>query len=785
MAEGGAGTRDAVACTLHEWPGGVPAPLTAFIGRERELAEVARLLVSARLVTLTGAGGVGKTRLAIEAAASVRLVFPDGVDLVDLSAVTDPALIATAVAAALGIEERTGAANSDRLAAVLRPQRRLLVLDNCEHLRDGSADLATSLLSLCPSVTVLATSRESLAVPGEVTWRVPSLTFPWKEHLPTLSALENFEAAALFLARARASSPGLVLSPSDVAAVASICFQLDGIPLALELAAARAGAMNLQAIAERLTGSFELLDRSGGGPTRHQTLRASVEWSYQLLAEDERTLFHRLAVFAGGWTLDAAEAVCSGPRVGPGHVARLLAALVDKSLVQAELAGPHSRYRLLEVIRAFAAERLHGSAELAELRARHGDYFAALGEISAPFFIGPDQGDWGRRIDQETENLRAARRWCEENPDRAEQGLRLASGLWEYWHIRGRLDEGARWLEDALNRVGEPAAARAAALNGLGVIEMLRGKLDHGLDLFRRSVGEYATLGDLRGQSRALTHLGNGLALTGDANGAARVFADAKAAAAESGDDWYVAFALYLASWAASIHGDTSLMRSQAKECCRLFSGKGDRRGVGYALASLADAMIRDGQADQAMPVLRESIGIFDALPERWGLLVAMDVLAEAAAALGDWTRFTTVLGVIGSLSERIGGQLFPHQVAALERLATLAEAELGAGFAPARRAGEAIGRGDGIAAALWPDASKPAAAAATQWLPLTRRETEIADLITEGMTNRQIAARLFISERTADTHVGRILAKLGCTSRAQVAAIVATSRMRLGPRDE
>jgi predicted ATPase/DNA-binding CsgD family transcriptional regulator len=784
MALAGAVTRDPVTRRLHDWPDGVPAPLTAFIGRERELAEVARLLTAERLVTLTGAGGVGKTRLAIEAAVSVRPAFPDGVDLIDLSAVTAPALIATAIAAALGIEERTGAANSDRLAAVLRPQRRLLVLDNCEHLRDGSADLATRLLSLCPHVTVLTTSRESLAVPGEVTWRVPSLTFPWPEHLPVLSALENFEAAALFLARARASSPGLELAPSDVAAVASICFQLDGIPLALELAAARAGAMSLQAIAERLTGSFELLARSGGGPTRHQTLRASVEWSHQLLAEDERALLSRLTVFAGGWTLDAAEVVCSGPPVGPGQVARLLAALVDKSLVQAELAGPHTRYRLLEVIRAFAAQRQAGSAELDELRARHGEYFAALGERSAPLFIGPDQGDWARRIDQETENLRAARRWCEESEDRAELGLRLASGLWEYWHIRGRLDEGARWLEDALNRTSEPAAARAGAVNGLGVIEMLRGKLDHGLDLFRQSVEEYARLGDLRGQSRALTHYGNGLALTGDASGAARVFAEAKTAAARSGDDWYIAFALYLASWAASIHGDTSLMRSQAQECCRLFASKGDRRGVAYALNSLADALIRDGQAEQAMPKLRDSIAIFDALPERWGLLVAMDVLAEATAALGDWSRFATVLGIIGSLSERIGGQLFPHQVAALERLAALAAAELGAAFAPARQAGEAIGRSDGIAAALWPDQSGPAACAGAQRPPLTRRESEIADLITEGMTNRQIASRLFISERTADTHVGRILAKLGCTSRAQVAAIIATSRARLGPRD-
>jgi predicted ATPase/DNA-binding CsgD family transcriptional regulator len=781
MAEGWAVRRDRVTPTLQDWPGGVPAPLTAFIGRERELAEVARLLTSERLVTLTGAGGVGKTRLAIEAAVSVRVGFPDGVDLVDLSAVPDPAQLATAVAAALGIEERTGAASSDRLAAVLRPQCRLLVLDNCEHLRDGVADLATSLLSQCRNMTVLASSRQSLAVPGEVTWRVPSLTFPWPEHPPQLRELENFEAATLFLARARAACPGMVLGPADVAAVSSICFQLDGIPLALELAAARAGSMSLDAIAQRLAGSFELLTRSGGGPARHQTLQASVEWSYLLLAEDERALFRRLAVFAGGWTLDAAEEVCATPPAGSRQIARLLSALVDKSLVQVELAGPGSRYRLLEVIRAFAVERLSESGEMDTLRARHGRYFAALGERSAPLFLGPDQGEWARRIDQEIENLRAARRWCDEDQTRAELGLRLASGLWEYWHIRGRLDEGARWLEDALNGSHGPAAARAEALNGLGVIEMLRGKLDHGLSLFRQSIDLYGELSDLRGKSRALTHLGNGLVLTGDPEAGQRVFDEGLAVARDCGDDWYIGFALYLGGWAASAQGDIARMRSQVTDSRALFASQGDRRGVAYSLQSLAEAMSLDGEAAQAMPLVRESITIFDALPERWGLLMAMDVLAESTALLGDWPRVATLLGIIGSLSERIGGQMFPHQVAGLERLAARAEAELGAAFASRRRAGEATGRSDGIALALWPDQDRTRAAAEAHRLPLTRRESEIADLITEGLTNRQIAARLFIAERTADTHVGRILAKLGCTSRAQVAAIIATSRSTTG----
>jgi non-specific serine/threonine protein kinase len=349
--------------------------------------------------------------------------------------------------------------------------------------------------------------------------------------------------------------------------------------------------------------------------------------------------------------------------------------------------------------------------------------------------------------------------------------------LWEYWHIRGRLDEGARWLEDALNGSHGPAEARAAALNGLGVIEMLRGKLGHGLSLFRQSIEDYAMLGDLRGKSRALTHLGNGLALTGDPQEARNAFDEGLAVARECGDDWYVGFALYLGGWAASLQGETARTRSQVAAARDLFARQGDRRAVAYSLQSVAEAMAADGEAAEAMSPLRESVTIFDALPERWGLLMAMDVLAETTALLGDWPRVATLLGIIGSLSERIGGQMFPHQMAGLERLAARAEAELGAAFAAARQAGEAIGRGDGIAAALWPDKALAKDAAAAEHPSLTRREIEIADLVTAGLTNRQIAARLVISERTADTHVGRILAKLGCTSRAQIAAIVATSR--------
>jgi predicted ATPase len=353
----------------RNWPPGLPVPFTGFVGRARDLAEVVRLLSASRLVTLTGAGGIGKTRLAIEVAAMVAADFGDGAALTDLSTVSGPALLPNAVARTLAVEERS-ASVEERLIQVLRGQHRLLVLDNCEHVRAACAGLVAAVLATCPEVVVLATSRERLGVPGEVTWRVPSLSFPWGEQPLTADSVSGFEALALFVERARAASPGLPIGPADLAAIAKICFRLDGIPLALELAAARAGALSLGEIADRLTDRFGLLASSGTGPARHQTLRSSVEWSYQLLSAPERSLFRRLAVFAGGWELAAAETVCGAPPLAAEQVAALLAALVDKSLVQVEVAGAAGRYRLLEVIRAFAGERLAEAGELAEVQAR-------------------------------------------------------------------------------------------------------------------------------------------------------------------------------------------------------------------------------------------------------------------------------------------------------------------------------------------------------------------------------------------------------------------------------
>lgn len=752
-------------------------PLTTLIGRERDLQEVTALVADNRLVTLVGSGGVGKTRLAVEAAATVAPRFADGVVLADLSGVPDSAIVWAAVAQAVGVEERADADLAQRLAGVLRAQNRLLVLDNCEHLLAGCACVVSRLLGRCPELQILVTSREGLGVPGEVTWRVPSLTFPWPERPHSLEELEDFGALALFAHRARAARPGLVISAEDVAALSSICFRLDGIPLALELAAARVSALSIAEIADHLDDRFTLLARAMGGPARHQTLRASVDWSHQLLSQPERVLFRRLAVFAGGWSLRAAEAVCVGSPVEPGHVARLLAVLVDKSLVQAEDTAAGTRYRLLEAIRVFAREQLEASGELDDARARHGTYFADLGEHATARLHGPDQGHWATCLGQDQVNLRSARQWCAEGPARAKLGLKMASGLGEYWLMRGLLEEGTGWLHDALERAPCAGRVKASALLWLAVFTGLRSGLRRGRQLLVESSTLYEQARDYDGQAQALALLGFWRANHDDRRGAAEALDQALALTRRPRDRYYAAFALMMAGLTESLMAETALARTRAAESVELFTEIGDRRGAGYGRCVLADCLTREGCPREALAVLLVCIGDFESLLDRWGLLLSANSAALAYAALDDWAQASIAAGVADSLSERIGAQDHPAVHATINAISAKAAAELGRAASAVRwEAGKAVGRGDRIAAALGL-APQPAPPHPQQDLPLTKRESEITQLIAAGLTNRRIAEQLFIAQRTVDTHVGHILAKLGCSNRAQVAAATSARR--------
>lgn len=431
----------------------LPGSLTSFIGRERERVEIRNMLGASRLLTLTGPGGGGKTRLALQVTGDLAAEYPDGAWLVEFAPLAEGSLVPQAVAAALGIREQPGRPLADTLTGALSEKEMLLVLDNCEHLVDAAAHLAEALLASCPRLRIIATSREPLGMPGEMIWSVPSLSAPEPGHRYTAAELEAYESVQLFIERARYHSPAFLLTPRNAPAVAEICRRLDGIPLAIELAAARVG-FSAEEIAARLDNSLRLLTAGGRtAPPRQRTLRGTLDWSHGLLSAPERTVFRRLSVFAGGFTLEAAEAVGSGAGIAKEDALDLIARLVDKSLVVAQAPGEGGmRYRMLEPIRQYARDKLEESGELEAVRHRHASWCLAFAEWADSGLQGPDQAKWVERLEMERPNAQAALGWSlEAEPETA---LRLAATLGHFWYRYGPTVEGRRWLEAALERTG-------------------------------------------------------------------------------------------------------------------------------------------------------------------------------------------------------------------------------------------------------------------------------------------------------------------------------------------
>ncbi|MHB8574689.1 MAG: ATP-binding protein, partial [Dehalococcoidia bacterium] len=453
--------------------GNLPRPRAALVGREHELAGVQRLLPNAPLLTLTGAGGCGKTRLALQLAQSAIAEYADGIFLVELAAVSDPALLPNAVAGALGVREETAQPLMDTLAAALRFRGLLLVLDNCEHLIDTCAAMAERLLNACPRLQLIATSREPLRIEAETVFRVPPLALPHvgAEHKP--EEMATVPAVALFAQRAQTHAPGFHLDAANAPAVARICRRLDGMPLAIELAAARLAVLSAGQLAKRLDDRFSLL--AGGSrtaPARQQTLRATVAWSYDLLDASERGFFDRLSVFAGGFTLTAAEAVATAGLPTPQDAVDLLARLVNKSLVDREDRAGTPRYRLLETLREYGHERLTEAGATFDVLRRHAEYCRDLAERAEPELQGAGQAAWLDLIEAELGNLRSALHWSLTTPAAVETGLRLATAIWRFWLMRGYLSEGRTWIEQSLlNRAARPGV-RARALFAAGTLAL-------------------------------------------------------------------------------------------------------------------------------------------------------------------------------------------------------------------------------------------------------------------------------------------------------------------------
>ena len=534
--------------TVDALPNNLPLQVTSFVGRERELAEVVRLLATTRLLTLTGTGGTGKTRLALLAAAEAVEGYPDGVWFVDLAPLAAGALVPDAALAAVGAPGRADgpgapAAPEARLVAHLRPWRALLVLDNCEHVLEAAARLADAVVRGCPGVRVLATSRELLGLAGETAWRVPSLGLPDPDAAPGPAALEASGAGRLFLERARAAQPAFALTDANAPAVAEVCVRLDGIPLALELAAARVRVLTPEQLAARLGDRFRLL--TGGGRTalrRQQTLQAAVDWSHDLLAEPERALFRRLAVFPGGATggfpLEAAEAVGAGDPLEAAEVLDLLAGLVDKSLVLAEARGAEERYRLLETLRQYAEERLLQAGEAAAVRGRHAAWCLALGRaIAASEAAGanPRGNPAGRRLLGERESVRAALAWWASDPAGAPAGLELLAAVGEMG-AGETYSESRRWLETFLGLAPAPTAARARCLLALDHFLRWEHAFPRAAGAAREARELYEALGDADGAALAASHEGLVAANLGDYDRGAALLGAALARARAHGD---------------------------------------------------------------------------------------------------------------------------------------------------------------------------------------------------------------------------------------------------------
>jgi predicted ATPase/transcriptional regulator with XRE-family HTH domain len=736
--------------------GDLPVGLTSFIGRERELTATALLLAGGtRLLTLTGPGGSGKTRLALAAAERVRDSYPDGVYFVDLSPVTDPGLVAAAIARALGVRESGSRPVLALLGEFLRARRTLLLLDNFEQVVEG-APLVSALLQGCPALTALVTSRVALRVSGEREYGVPPLPVPDPVSLPGLAALAASPAVALFVQRASAVRPDFALTDDNAAAVVGICARVDGLPLALELAAARVRALGPGALLERLAGAADsspLRLLAGGArdlPARQQTLGDTIAWSYDLLDPQEQALFRRLAVFVGGWTLEAAESVCAGDGIDEGDVLELLDALVGQSLVVAQDSDGGPRYRMLETIREYALERLTAAGEDADARSRHLASFARLAITAAPKLEwGAEQLVWLRRLERERDNLHAALAWAAAGADLA-AGQRLAAALWRFWWQRGLMAQGRRWLDWALSLPAAPSlrakllqragqfaywsgdmpAAQASleasltiyrelddtteiawTMHRLGLTIAERGEPARGLALCEESIALCRTLDDARGLAYALQSAGNVARMGGDRDRPEVYAAEALALCRASRNQLLTPYPLRQLMVVALTRGDDARARAIGEEALALAREIEDPHAMLSILTDLLRLARRQSNLREMEARGREGLSVLRRVGANQYAEAMLEMMAWAASERGEPERATVVLGAASALRRSSGVSRDVLDRTAYDE--TLAAARAATGeerFAAAWARGQSLALSAAIAEAL------PPAESASEW---------------------------------------------------------------------
>lgn len=654
----------------------LPAPPTPLIGREQELAELGDLLRAgvARMVTLTGPGGVGKTRLALEVAHHLRAGIPGGVGFVPLAPLSDPALVLASIAQALGLTEGGAATVRELLVARLAPQPWLLVLDNLEHLLDAAPEIA-DLLAACPSLTVMGTSRAPLRIRAEHEYPVRPLALPDLSRVPVLDDVAHVGSVRLFLERAQAAAPAFRLTQANCAAVAAICRRLDGLPLALELVAARVRALTPTELLARIDSLLPLL--VGGSrdlPQRQQTMAAAIGWSYRLLGPAEQALFRRLSVFAGGWSLDAAEAVAAGGEIAVDDVVDLLASLVEQSLVVAE-AGPEgsTRYRMLEPIRQFAAQCLEEASERDALRDSHLRWCLSIATQAAQELRGPAQQYWLGRLEQDHDNLRAALAWAAHHSARRADGFRLATALGRFWIMRGHLSEGRRWLEAALAwDVDLPAAVRAEALNAAGNLARDQGDLAVSEALHTEALALRRELGDMRGVGISLNNLATVLMDRGESAQPARLYDEALDLFRAHATDWEVALALHNLGVVLGYQGAYERAERRFEEALALWERLDETQSRARSLDGLGEVVRMRGDLARAEALHQESLALRRAIGDARGASLSIDNLGLVARYRGDFAAAQRLVEESLHLRRQLGDKLATGPSLALADLARL-----------------------------------------------------------------------------------------------------------------
>jgi predicted ATPase/DNA-binding NarL/FixJ family response regulator len=766
--------------TVRRSAGNLPADLTSFVGREREVAAVKQLLSTARLVTLTGVGGVGKTRLALRVAQDLRRAFPDGAWLVDLSGLDETGLLAQTVASSLGMRNESGRWPTAALADYLEDRRLLLVLDNCEHLLDACALLSNELLRRSGDLRMLATSRQPLGIDGEQVFAVPVLSAPdLQQPLPKPEALRDYEAVRLFVERGKAAVPGFAVTPENHVAVAQLCQRLDGLPLALELAAGRLRILSPEQIVSRLTDRYRLLTAgSRAARPRQQSLRALIDWSFDACTPGEQTLWSRLAVFPSDFDLDAVEEICSGDGLPRESILEALSGLADKSIVAAEDHPRQVRYRLLESIREYGRERLAGTGAAEGLRQRHRDYYRQLAAAAEADWFSPRQVEWMARLHAEHANLRAALDRCLLDPETAPAGLAMAASLDVHWLGIGSPAEGRRWLERGLALVTDARPERAKALWVASRLALNQGDIVAAESMLPESRALGEQIGDHHVVANATQYLGQAALLRGELEPASRLFEQALEQHRRLGDDSGIAFTLARLAMALSLSGDEERADTYYRESLATSEAKGELWCRAFALWNYSLVTFQRGDTRRAVDLARESLRIKREFDAHVGTAQCLEVLAWMATADGEHERAARLLGAVGSLWRDVGASLFEHLAHFHGECEAKTRRALGErAFVNAFRQGAKLPLEESVAYALGENAASDVAAGQDAAAALTRRELQIADLVATGLSNRDIAAMLVISQRTAEGHVEHILTKLGFTSRAQIAAWVTEQR--------